>query len=105
MTLAHCAELRADTTGARRLYETAHMLGTRSGEPGLTASALEGLARTWGSEDSEQAAAMNAEAAGVRERLGRPRPHYQDGWQPSEDPAPSTKARTARSAQAPQPTS
>jgi predicted ATPase/DNA-binding SARP family transcriptional activator len=102
VTLAHCAELRGDTTGARRLYETAHTLGNRSGEPGLTASALEGLARTWASEDSEQAVALNAEAAGVRERLGRPRPHYQDGWQPGEETAPRI---TARNAQAPQPTS
>ena len=65
------------------MYEAAHTLGTHSGEPGLTASALEGLARNWADEDPEQAAALDAQAAEVRERLGRPQPHYQNDWQPA----------------------
>jgi predicted ATPase/DNA-binding SARP family transcriptional activator len=83
VTLARCAELRGERANARQRYEAAHELGTRSGEPGVVASALEGLARTWAGEDAERAEALLAQAADVRERLGRPRPHYQDAWQPT----------------------
>ena len=55
-------------------------LGRQAGEPGLTASALEGLARTWAPEEPDRAAALEVEASDVRERLGRPRPRYQDTW-------------------------
>ena len=80
VTQGRCAEVRGDTSPARQLYETAHALGVRSGEPGLTASALEGLARTWAADDPEQADSLDKQAADVRERLGRPRPGYQEAW-------------------------
>jgi tetratricopeptide (TPR) repeat protein len=80
VTLGRCAELREDLAEARRRHEVALDLGTRSGEPGVVASALEGLARTWAEEDPEQADALAAQAADVREQRGRPRPPYQDAW-------------------------
>jgi predicted ATPase/DNA-binding SARP family transcriptional activator len=83
VTLARCAELRGEWADARQRYEAAHELGTRSGEPGVVASALEGLGRTWAGKDPGRARALLAQAADVRERLGRPRPHYQDTWQPT----------------------
>jgi predicted ATPase len=90
VTLARCREIRDGRLPARELYESAHGLGRQAGEPGLTASALEGLARTWSADDPTRAAALEAEAAEVRERLGRPRPHYQDTWQPLDaDEAPA----------------
>jgi predicted ATPase/DNA-binding SARP family transcriptional activator len=80
VTQARCVEVRGDTSHAGELYATAHQMGLRSGEPGLTASALEGLARTALSENPERAYEFEREAAEVRERLGRPRPGYQAGW-------------------------
>ena len=98
---ARCVELRGEPRAAREIYEAAHALGVSSGEPGVTASALEGLARTWASEDPERAGALDQEAVDLRERLGRPRPHYQDSWLPGQGPA----GGTAVPAQAPHPTS
>jgi tetratricopeptide (TPR) repeat protein len=80
LTLAHCRELREEPPMARELFEAARRLGRQSGEPGLTASALEGLARTWAPEQPDRAAALEAEASDARERLGRPRPRYQATW-------------------------
>ncbi len=80
MPLARCRELRDGPLAARELYEGALDLGRRAGEPGLTASALEGLARTWALQEPDRAAALEAEAADLRERLGRPRPRYQETW-------------------------
>jgi tetratricopeptide (TPR) repeat protein len=80
VALARCREVRDGGLSARELYETALDLGRQAGEPGLTASALEGLARTWAPDAPDLATAYEAEAAEVRERLGRPRPHYQDSW-------------------------
>jgi predicted ATPase/DNA-binding SARP family transcriptional activator len=104
VTLARCAEARDHVGQARTLYETAQTLGTRSGEPGLTATALEGLARSLADEDPQQAATLEAQAADVRERLGRPRPRYQDDWHP-EDIEQGGRHRTTQAVQAPQPTS
>ena len=84
VTLARCREIRDGRLPARELYEASLGFGRQAGEPGLTASALEGLARTWAREEPGRAAAIEAEAADVRERLGRPRPRYQDTWQPVE---------------------
>jgi tetratricopeptide (TPR) repeat protein len=78
--LARCAELRGNEAESRQRFEAALELGNRSGEPGVVASALEGLARTWAEEDPEHADSLLARAADLRERLGRPRPHYQDAW-------------------------
>jgi predicted ATPase/DNA-binding SARP family transcriptional activator len=80
LTLARCRELRDGLPTARELHEGALRLGRQAGEPGLTASALEGLARTWAAEEPDRAAALEAEAVDVRERLGRPRPRYQETW-------------------------
>jgi predicted ATPase/DNA-binding SARP family transcriptional activator len=77
---ARCRELSTGAVAAREPHEAALRLGREAGEPGLTASALEGLARTWAAEDPARAAALEAEAMDVRERLGRPRPGYQDTW-------------------------
>ena len=94
VTLARCREIRDGRLPARELYETALGLGRRAGEPGLTASALEGLTRTWAPEEADRAAALEAEAADVRERLGRPRPHYQDTWTSTEgDDSPASPAQ------------
>jgi tetratricopeptide (TPR) repeat protein len=73
-----CAELRGDARAARDLYETARALGLSAGEPGLTAAALEGLARTWADDDQTRSRELEQEAGEVRVRLGRPRPHYLD---------------------------
>jgi tetratricopeptide (TPR) repeat protein len=84
VTLARCGELGEGPSAAREPFEAALRLGREAGEPGLTASALEGLARTWISEDPDRATALEAEAQDVRERLGRPRPRYQDTWHSGE---------------------
>ena len=101
VTQGRCLEVRGDVLAARELFEAAHGLGLTAGEPGLTASSLEGLARTWVDEDPERSGALEREAADVRERLGRPRPHYQDGWRPGGGPA----AGGTVPSQAPHPTS
>jgi len=82
LTLARCRELRDEGPTAREAYRAVLDLGKQSGEPGLTASGLEGLARTWAPEDPDRAAALEVEASDVRQRLGRPRPRYQDTWHP-----------------------
>ena len=101
MSRARCVELRGEARAAREIYETAHAMGVTSGEPGVTASALEGLARTWVDEDPERAGALDQEAVDLRERRGRPRPHYQDTWLPGQGRAGGTTVPT----QAPHPTS
>ena len=83
VTQGRCAELRGDVPAARELYDTARALGVQAGEPGLTASSLEGLARTWAVEDGRRSRDLDLEAGEVRVRLGRPRPHFQDTWLPS----------------------
>jgi tetratricopeptide (TPR) repeat protein len=80
LTLARCHELRDGPTTARELHDAALHLGRQAGEPGLTASALEGLARTWAADEPDRSAAFEFEASQVRERLGRPRPRYQELW-------------------------
>jgi predicted ATPase/DNA-binding SARP family transcriptional activator len=78
--LGRCRELRGKTPEARDSYERALELGTQAGEPGLTASGLEGLARTWAQEHPDRAAELEATATDVRVRLGRPRPGHQEAW-------------------------
>jgi predicted ATPase len=80
VALARCHELRDGPQRARELHQAAFLLGNESGEPGVTASALEGLARTWAAEKPERASDLEGQAADVRARLGRPRPGYQDAW-------------------------
>jgi predicted ATPase/DNA-binding SARP family transcriptional activator len=80
VTQARCVELRGEASTAGELYESARQMGLRSGEPGLTASALEGLARAAATDHPDQAGPLEEEAADVRERLGRPRPGYQHSW-------------------------
>jgi predicted ATPase/DNA-binding SARP family transcriptional activator len=97
LTLARCRELGGGPLTARELHEAALRLGRQAGEPGLTASALEGLARTWAPEEADRAAALEVEASDVRERLGRPRPRYQDTWHAGQDddsPASHPRATT-----------
>ena len=60
VTRGRCVELRGEASAARELHEAAHALGVRAGEPGLTASSLEGLARTWAAVDPERAGALDA---------------------------------------------
>jgi predicted ATPase len=79
VTRGRCAELRDEVAAAHALYDAARGLGVEAGEPGLTASALEGLART-SPDDPALAGRLAREAAEVRRRLGRPRPRYQDHW-------------------------
>jgi tetratricopeptide (TPR) repeat protein len=106
VTQGRCVELRGDILAARDLYEAARRLGIEAGEPGLTASSLEGLARTCPEEDQERSAALEREAEEVRERLGRPRPHYQDPWLPGDGPEGARPGPGRVSAvQAPHPTS
>ncbi|HEY7597022.1 MAG TPA: BTAD domain-containing putative transcriptional regulator [Actinophytocola sp.] len=94
LTLARCHELRHGPRTAREPYETALRLGRQAGEPGLTASALEGLARTWAPEEPDQAAALDLAASHVRDRLGRPRPRYQDTWHTGQaDDSPAIQQR------------
>ncbi|MFC7495732.1 MULTISPECIES: AfsR/SARP family transcriptional regulator [unclassified Nocardioides] len=80
VTQARCVELRGDAHTARELHERAHDLGRQAGEPGLTASSLEGLARTWADDDQGRSRELEREAADVRARFGRPRPPYQEAW-------------------------
>jgi predicted ATPase/DNA-binding SARP family transcriptional activator/tetratricopeptide (TPR) repeat protein len=86
VTQGRCVELRGDIPAARDHYETARGLGITAGEPGLTASSLEGLARTWIDESPERSETLEREAHDLRERLGRPRPRYQDTWRPADGP-------------------
>jgi predicted ATPase/DNA-binding SARP family transcriptional activator len=75
-----CVELRGDAYAAREVYQTARDLGLQAGEPGLTASSLEGLAGTWVNDDEDRSRALEQEAHDVRVRLGRPRPLHQESW-------------------------
>jgi predicted ATPase/DNA-binding SARP family transcriptional activator len=97
VTQGRCVELRGDVLAARDLYETARALGIQAGEPGLTASSLEGLARTWADEDPGRSEALELEASDVRERLGRPRPRYQDTWRRGDGPSTLTRSPTSTS--------
>ena len=48
--------------------------------PASVARAESFAARSWAAVDPERAGELEREAADVRERLGRPRPGYQDTW-------------------------
>jgi predicted ATPase/DNA-binding SARP family transcriptional activator len=95
---ADCAELRGDPRNAEALYGQSRALGVGAGEPGLTASALEGLARVLATNDPPRAADLAGQAADVRRRLGRPLPPYQEKWRRGSTsvlPATATKGSSA----------
>jgi tetratricopeptide (TPR) repeat protein len=76
--LARCDEQDGRHEQAAEGYEAALAIGRRAGEPGLTASALEGLARlAAGRGDSTQAKGLAADAADLRLRFGRPAPPHE----------------------------
>ena len=75
---ARCDEAEGDTAAAETRYQEALDLGRRLGEPGVTASALEGLARTALTTGQRQTATeRSAEAAEMRERFHRPAPPHE----------------------------
>ena len=76
--VARCDEADGREQQATERYEVALAIGRRAGEPGLTASALEGLGRiAAGRGDRERAEALVAEAADLRARFVRPAPPYE----------------------------
>jgi hypothetical protein len=76
--LGRCDEADADSVAARSRYSEALELGRRPGEPAVTASALEGLARlALGAADRATATARFVEAASIRERFHRPAPAHE----------------------------
>jgi tetratricopeptide (TPR) repeat protein len=81
--LGRCAELRGEQRTAEDLYDQARELGVAAGEPGLTASALEGLARLNTESDPDRARDLDGEAAQLRVRMGRPQPPYEAAWRVS----------------------
>jgi predicted ATPase/DNA-binding SARP family transcriptional activator len=86
---ADCAELRGDPRSAEALYQQSRLLGVGAGEPGLTASALEGLARALAADDPPRAADLASKATDMRNRLGRPLPPYQRTWRRVEASTPA----------------
>ncbi|HET9421357.1 MAG TPA: BTAD domain-containing putative transcriptional regulator [Nocardioides sp.] len=74
--LARCDEADGDLDGAQTGYERAVETGRRVGEPGLVATALEGLARlaTLRGHDASQ---LLAEAVDVRRSCARPAPPHE----------------------------
>ena len=76
--LGRCDEADGDTAAALIRYQKALEVGRRLGEPAITASALEGLARlAFSRDDRESAAAQLGEAAGLREKFHRPAPPHE----------------------------
>jgi predicted ATPase/DNA-binding SARP family transcriptional activator len=76
--LGRCDEAHGDLVAAGVRYQDALELGRRLGEPSVTASALEGLARLASAAGNpEVAAASFVEAAGIRERFHRPAPPHE----------------------------
>ncbi|HWM01803.1 MAG TPA: BTAD domain-containing putative transcriptional regulator [Actinophytocola sp.] len=76
--LARCDEADGALDTARAEYERALEMGRRVGEPGLVATALEGLARLATQRGGDDARELLAEAADVRRRGARPAaPHEQ----------------------------
>jgi hypothetical protein len=85
VTQGRCHELRGDDLAARELFGAAHEMGTRSGVDGKTPDTNTKMARTKSAEETKnRSGTLEREAADVRRRLGRPRPHYQDTWQSGE---------------------
>ena len=76
--LARCDEAGGALTLSRDGYEQAVALGRSTGEPGLTAAGLEGLARLAGADgDDGTAAECSAEAARLRCATSRPLPPHE----------------------------
>ena len=75
--LARCDEADGDLDTARAEYERALEMGRRVGEPGLVATALEGLARLATQRGGDDARELLAEAADVRRRGARPAPPHE----------------------------
>jgi predicted ATPase len=76
--LARCDEADADLASARAGYDRALEMGRKVGEPGLVATALEGLARVAHRQDDEdRARELLAQAAEARVRGARPAPPYE----------------------------
>jgi len=76
--LGRCDEAHGDFVAAGVRYQDALELGRRLGEPSVTASALEGLARLASAAGNPEAAAASfVEAAGIRERFHRPAPPHE----------------------------
>ena len=78
--LGRCAQLRGDRGTAEDVYAQARQLGVTAGEPGLTASALEGMARMRTESAPDQARELDDEAAQLRRRMGRALPPYEATW-------------------------
>jgi hypothetical protein len=76
--LGRCEEAHANTAAAQARYQEALEVGRRLGEPSVTASALEGLARlSLLAGDRGTATARFDEAAGIRDRFHRPPPPHE----------------------------
>jgi predicted ATPase/DNA-binding SARP family transcriptional activator len=75
--LARCDEAEDQDAAAREAYAEVVRIGETAGEPGLTATGLEGLARLAGEDDPDEAARLAERAGAVRETGGRPAPPYE----------------------------
>ena len=76
--MARCDEAAGDTDLATERYEQVLATGRAVGEPGLTATALEGLARLAASKnEAVEAKRLLSQAAAVRERSSRPAPPHE----------------------------
>lgn len=73
--LARCHEAAGDSVAAEDGYQQAQSIGETAGEPGLTATALEGLSRLASTRgDDDEAEKLRARSVLVRERAHRPAP-------------------------------
>lgn len=75
--LARCDEAEGQDEAAREAYAEVVRIGDTAGEPGLTASGLEGLARLAGKDDPAEATRLVERARAVREKAGRPAPPHE----------------------------
>ena len=75
--LARCDEADGDLDSAQAEYERALEMGRRVGEPGLVATALEGLARLGSARGSDDVRELLAEAADIRRSRARPAPPHE----------------------------
>ena len=75
--LARCDEADGDLDGAHTGYERALEMGRRVGEPGLVATALEGLVRLGSARGYDDVRELLAEAADIRRSGARPAPPHE----------------------------
>ena len=75
--LARCDEADGALDSARKGYERALEVGRRVGEPGLVATALEGLARLGSVRGNDDVRELLAEAADIRRSKARPAPPHE----------------------------